>query len=78
MLEYGKVIEEGTHKELMASGGRYYELFSTQAKRYIEENNGFPACENDIPHEKQCGQMSGRGKETNGKAPHSRRAAAND
>lgn len=78
VLEYGKVIEEGTHKDLMASGGRYYELFSTQAKRYIEENNGFPACENDITHEKQCGQMPGHGKETNGKAPRGRRADAND
>ncbi len=36
VLEYGRVIEEGTHSELMAAGGKYYELFSTQAKRYIE------------------------------------------
>ncbi len=36
VLEYGKVIEEGTHAELMAAQGKYYELFSTQAKRYIE------------------------------------------
>ena len=36
VLEYGELIEEGTHKELMAKGGKYYELFSTQASRYIE------------------------------------------
>ena len=36
VLEYGKVIEEGTHAELMAAGGKYHELFTTQAKRYIE------------------------------------------
>ena len=36
VLEYGELIEEGTHKELMAKGGKYYELFSTQANRYIE------------------------------------------
>lgn len=36
VLEYGKLIEEGTHRELMAKGGRYYELFTTQAKRYLE------------------------------------------
>ena len=36
VLEYGKVIEEGTHSELMAAQGKYFELFSTQAKRYIE------------------------------------------
>ena len=39
VLEYGKVVEEGTHKELMQLGGKYYELFSTQAKRYLESEN---------------------------------------
>ena len=37
VLEYGRLIEEGTHKELMDKGGRYCELFSTQAKRYMSE-----------------------------------------
>ncbi len=36
VLEYGCLIEEGTHKELMEKKGKYYELFSTQAKRYVE------------------------------------------
>ncbi len=36
VLEYGELIEEGNHSELMAKKGRYYELFSTQASRYIE------------------------------------------
>ena len=36
VLENGRVVEEGTHKELMALGGQYEKLFSTQAKRYIE------------------------------------------
>ncbi|MBR2460649.1 MAG: ABC transporter ATP-binding protein [Clostridia bacterium] len=35
VLEYGELIETGSHAELMAKRGRYYELFSTQAKRYI-------------------------------------------
>jgi len=38
VLEYGKLIEEGTHKELMEKEGRYYELFTTQARRYLEGN----------------------------------------
>ena len=38
VLEYGRVVEEGNHKELMALGGKYCELFSTQAKRYLENN----------------------------------------
>ncbi len=36
VLEYGKVIEVGDHKTLMEKKGRYFELFTTQAKRYIE------------------------------------------
>lgn len=35
VLEYGELIETGSHDELMAKRGKYYELFSTQAKRYI-------------------------------------------
>lgn len=36
VLEYGEIIEQGTHKELMQLQGKYYELFSTQARRYME------------------------------------------
>ena len=36
VIEYGEVIEQGNHKELMQKQGKYYELFTTQAKRYIE------------------------------------------
>ncbi len=38
VLEYGSVLECGTHAELMRKKGRYCELFSTQAKRYLEES----------------------------------------
>jgi len=37
VLEYGEIVETGTHKELMAKKGKYHELFTTQAKRYIED-----------------------------------------
>ncbi len=40
VLEYGELIEEGTHKELMDRRGRYYELFTTQASRYVENSQG--------------------------------------
>ena len=40
VLEYGELIEEGTHRELMDKKGRYYELFTTQASRYLTEENG--------------------------------------
>lgn len=40
VLEYGQIIEEGTHRELMEKQGRYYELFTTQARRYLENKDG--------------------------------------
>lgn len=36
VLEGGRVVEKGTHKELMEQKGKYYNLFSVQAKRYVE------------------------------------------
>ncbi len=36
LMEGGKIIEEGTHIELLARQGRYYELYETQAKYYRE------------------------------------------
>ena len=36
VLEYGELVEMGNHKELMEKEGKYYELFSTQAKHYVE------------------------------------------
>ncbi len=35
VLENGRVVETGTHSELMAARKQYYELFSAQAERYI-------------------------------------------
>jgi ABC-type multidrug transport system fused ATPase/permease subunit len=35
VLEHGKVVEEGSHDELMDAGGRYAELFTLQARAYL-------------------------------------------
>ncbi len=35
VLEHGKVVELGTHDELMAKGGRYRTMFDLQAQRFI-------------------------------------------
>ena len=48
VLEYGKLIEEGDHRTLMAKRGRYYELFSTQARRYVTEGE---AVLEEVPEE---------------------------
>lgn len=39
VLEVGKIVEEGDHKSLMSKKGKYFELFSTQAERYIEKQD---------------------------------------
>ena len=38
VIDGGEVAEVGNHDELMALGGKYHNLFSTQAKRYISEH----------------------------------------
>lgn len=40
VLENGEIVELGDHAELMKCRGRYYELFTTQAKRYITPIDG--------------------------------------
>ena len=47
VLEYGELIEEGNHHELMAKKSKYYDLFTTQAKRYLE--GGRDVDEEDAP-----------------------------
>ncbi len=37
MLEHGRVIELGTHEELIAQGGRYRTMFELQAQRFSGE-----------------------------------------
>jgi len=40
VLEHGRVVELGTHEELMAAGGRYKSMFELQASRFDEEEEG--------------------------------------
>ena len=53
VLEDGQVIETGTHPELMARGGKYHNLFTVQAEKYIkgsESEKKPPADERGFGH----------------------------
>ena len=47
VIEDGRLIEKGSHQELMALQGKYHNLFTTQSKRYITEASSNPPAE---PH----------------------------
>ena len=34
VLEHGRVVEDGTHDELVAAGGRYATMYRLQAARF--------------------------------------------
>ena len=36
MLHEGRVVEEGSHEDLMARDGLYAELFTLQARAYVD------------------------------------------
>lgn len=49
VLENGRVVEKGSHTELMGKRGKYYTLFSTQAKRYVAESERQKAVPQGAP-----------------------------
>jgi len=40
VLEHGRVVELGSHDELMGAGGRYRTMFELQAQRFADEDEG--------------------------------------
>jgi ATP-binding cassette subfamily B protein len=40
VVDGGRIVEDGTHDELVAVGGRYHELFESQARTYAEASDG--------------------------------------
>jgi ABC-type multidrug transport system fused ATPase/permease subunit len=40
VVERGRVVELGTHDELIAAGGRYRAMFDLQAQRFVDDEEG--------------------------------------
>jgi ATP-binding cassette subfamily B protein len=48
VLEGGRVIEQGSHEQLLAAGGRYAELFRLQAERFAEDEDTETVTDADL------------------------------
>ena len=71
VLKNGEIIEMGDHQSLMAKGGEYYTLFSTQAKRYISTENEQVLTEN-YDASRHAPPKLPNGKRPDGMPPHRR------
>jgi hypothetical protein len=51
VLDEGQIIERGTHQELLARRGFYYDLYMSQFRREVdeEESEGGPGGEEEAP-----------------------------
>jgi ATP-binding cassette subfamily B protein len=49
VLQGGRVVEKGTHEELLAAGGRYAKLFGLQAERFARGEDEGEDEEDDEP-----------------------------
>ncbi len=59
VVEKGEIVERGTHEELYAKGGRYYDLYTKQ--HGLESNLFLAPGEGDVPAEGVEGSGGGRG-----------------
>ncbi len=49
VIENGCLIEKGNHRELIEQKGKYFELFTTQSKRYVSDGEN-PPLDRKLPH----------------------------
>jgi ATP-binding cassette subfamily B protein len=42
VLDHGRIVEQGSHRQLMAAGGPYAELFDLQASAYVDIDREAP------------------------------------
>lgn len=60
VLDHGRITEQGTHEELMAHGGGYAELFTLQARAYLDAG-GFRYAQYEPPMNRSTSLTDGEG-----------------
>ncbi|HEX2417536.1 MAG TPA: ATP-binding cassette domain-containing protein, partial [Micromonosporaceae bacterium] len=48
LLHEGRVTEQGSHRELLATGGQYAEMYELQARMYAAEHSDGPGVDVDL------------------------------
>jgi ATP-binding cassette subfamily B protein len=69
VLAGGKVIEQGSHDELLAANGRYAELFRLQAERFTDEEETETVSAEDLADEEDLAEEPPVGQGPNGVRP---------
>ncbi|QNU67764.1 peptidase domain-containing ABC transporter [Ruminiclostridium herbifermentans] len=64
VMEEGKIIEIGSHFELMSKGGRYYELWKEQLPDNIEDNSVKSTNDNVSKNENTCYDVNSKKENT--------------